>query len=213
MSRSSRIKVIVTAASAVRASTRPGAPGLGERAHAVPRLVRATLAGTYAGTTRRRLGMAAAAFVYVASPLDLLPEAFLPVVGVADDALVISWALRVFVEETDRFLAWEQGQGLYRQASTGWGTRTVTRNKTRNETRHETRNETRAGWSPVVVADSTAMTTGSTGSTDPVATGPAATTQGRVAASARAAAGSATGAVREAATTYVLESVRKRLER
>lgn len=201
MSRSSRIKVIVTAASAVRASTRPGAPGLGERAHAVPRLVRATLAGTYAGTTRRRLGRVVAAVVYVASPLDLLPEAFLPVVGVADDALVISWALRVFVEETDRFLAWEQGQGLHRQASPGWGTR------------NETRNETRAGWSPVVVADSTAMTTGLTGSTDPVATGPAATTQGRVAASARAAAGSATGAVRETATTYVLESVRKRLER
>ncbi|MDN5790650.1 MAG: DUF1232 domain-containing protein [Micrococcales bacterium] len=193
MRRLSRIKVVATAASVVRASTRPGAPGLVERAHAVPRLVRATLTGTYVGITRRRLGMVAAAVVYVASPLDLLPEAFLPIIGLTDDAIVISWALRVFIEETDRFLAWEQGQGIRPVAPTGW----------------EARVGMRAGTQSAISVDSEAVTTGSPGRLE---TGAAATSR-RVSTSARAAAGSATGAVREATTTYVLESVRKRLER
>ena len=80
----------------------------------MPRLVRATLDGTYAGTTVGRLGLVAAAVAYVASPIDLLPEAFLPVLGAADDAVVIGWAVKAFIEETDRFVAWELGQGLRR---------------------------------------------------------------------------------------------------
>ena len=94
----------------VRAASRPGGPALGERALAVPRLVRATLDGSYAGTTLGRLGLVAAAAAYVASPVDLLPESVL-VVGLADDAVVLTWAARAFVDETDRFLAWEAGQG------------------------------------------------------------------------------------------------------
>ncbi len=108
---SSRIKVIATAASLVRASTRPGAPGLSDRVHSVPRLVRATLDGSYAGTTVKRLGLVAAALAYVVSPIDLLPEALLPVLGAADDAVVIGWAIKALLEETDRFLTWELGQG------------------------------------------------------------------------------------------------------
>jgi uncharacterized membrane protein YkvA (DUF1232 family) len=116
MSKSSRIKLMATAATVVRASTRPGAPNVTDRARAVPRLVRATLDGRYAGTTVGRLGLLAAAVGYVVSPVDLLPEAFLPVLGAADDAVVISWALKTLVEETDRFLAWEAGQGVRAEA-------------------------------------------------------------------------------------------------
>lgn len=112
MKRTSRLKLVTTAASLLRATTRPGAPGVTERVQAVPRLVRATLDGSYAGTTKRRLALVVAAVAYVISPVDLLPEALLPVVGIADDALVISWAIRAFLEETDRFLAWELGQGV-----------------------------------------------------------------------------------------------------
>lgn len=103
-----------TVASVVRASTRPGAPSLPERLQAVPRMVRATVDGTYAGTTLKRLGLVAGAVAYVASPVDLLPEAVLPVIGAADDAVVISWAVKAFFEETERFIAWEVGQGLHR---------------------------------------------------------------------------------------------------
>jgi uncharacterized membrane protein YkvA (DUF1232 family) len=108
----SRIKLATTAAALLRATTRPGAPGLTERLHAVPRLMRATLDGTYQGTSRSRLALVAAAVAYVVSPVDLLPEVALPVVGLADDAIVISWVVRTFVEETDRYLAWEMGQGV-----------------------------------------------------------------------------------------------------
>lgn len=111
MKRTSRIKLATTAATLLRATTRPGVPGLTERLHAVPRLTRATLDGTYHGTSRSRLALVAAAVAYVVSPVDLLPEVALPVVGLADDALVISWVVRTFVEETDRYLAWEMGQG------------------------------------------------------------------------------------------------------
>jgi len=111
MKTASRIKMAATVASVVRAATRPGAPSLPERVQAVPRLVRCTLDRTYAGTTLKRLGLVAGAVAYVASPVDLVPEAFLPVVGAADDAVVITWAVRAFFEETDRFLAWEAGRG------------------------------------------------------------------------------------------------------
>ncbi|MER7074083.1 DUF1232 domain-containing protein [Terrabacter sp. NPDC000476] len=113
MKTASRLKLAATVASVVRASSRPGAPALSERVQAVPRLVRATRSGAYAGTTLRRLGLVAAAVAYVASPVDLVPEAVLPVVGAADDAVVVAWAVRAFVEETDRYLAWERGQGLW----------------------------------------------------------------------------------------------------
>ncbi|NUO36089.1 MAG: DUF1232 domain-containing protein, partial [Dermatophilaceae bacterium] len=115
MKTASRIKTAATVASVVRASLRPGAPGIAERVQAVPRLVRSTLDGRYAGTTLRRLGLVAAAVAYVASPVDLLPEAVLPVLGAADDAVVITWVVKAFLEETDRFIAWEVGQGLHRR--------------------------------------------------------------------------------------------------
>src|SRR6476619_6489034 len=119
MKTASGIKMAATVASVVRASTRPGAPSIPERLQAVPRLVRCTLERTYAGTTLKRLGLVAGAVAYVASPIDLLPEAILPVVGAADDAVVISWAIKAFFEETDRFIAWEAGEGA-RQAATDY---------------------------------------------------------------------------------------------
>lgn len=111
MKTASRLKMAASMAAVVRASVRPGAPSLPERVQAVPRLVRSTLQGTYAGTTLKRLGLVAGAVAYVASPVDLLPEAVLPVLGAADDAVVISWAIKAFFEETDRFLSWEAGHG------------------------------------------------------------------------------------------------------
>ncbi len=87
----------------------------------MPRLLRATRDGSYAGTTVRRLALVAGAVAYVASPIDLLPEAFLPVLGAADDAVVISWAVKAFLEETDRFLAWELGQGVRSPGGRGAG--------------------------------------------------------------------------------------------
>ena len=164
----SRLKLLATTASVVRASTRPGAPSLSSRIQAVPRLVRATIGGEYAGTARGRLGMLAAAVAYIVSPVDLVPEALLPVVGAADDAVVIAWAIRTLLEETDRFLAWEAGQGRRRASGT------VSRDVVGADagTSHLPREVAATGAGPRL-----------------------------------------TGQAREAATAYILETVRRRLER
>jgi uncharacterized membrane protein YkvA (DUF1232 family) len=95
---------------AVRPVMEPGSPGLSERAGSVPRLVRATLNGSYTGVSKGRLALMLAATGYIVSPLDLIPEAIMPVLGIADDALVLSWLATRFVEETERFLEWEAAQ-------------------------------------------------------------------------------------------------------
>ncbi len=130
---SSRIKLAAAAASLMRASGRPGAPTLSQRAQAVPRLIRATLDRSYAGTTVKRLGLVAAALAYVVSPVDLLPELVVPVLGAADDAVVLGWAIKAFVGETDRFLAWELGQGRWPASGTLRG-ETVTFDPSRDAT-------------------------------------------------------------------------------
>jgi uncharacterized membrane protein YkvA (DUF1232 family) len=109
MSRNARIASVVAVARAVRMAVRPGGPSIGERAGAVPRMVRATLSGDYVGVSKGRLLLMLAAAGYLVSPLDLIPEAVLPIVGLADDALVLSWLATRLVEETEAFLEWEKG--------------------------------------------------------------------------------------------------------
>ena len=48
------------------------------------------------------------AVLYVVSPLDLVPEAILPLVGLGDDAIVIAWIATALVNQTEGFLAWER---------------------------------------------------------------------------------------------------------
>ena len=99
------VRSLVTAS---RTATRPGAPGVGARLSSLPRLVRATIRGEYAGTSRRRLLVIVGALLYVVSPIDLVPEMFLPFLGLGDDALVISWIAASLVNETESFLRWER---------------------------------------------------------------------------------------------------------
>lgn len=95
-------------ATAFRTATRAGTPGVAARLGSIPRLVMATLGGEYAGTTRRRLLAIAGALLYVVSPIDLVPEMLLSFVGLADDALVISWIAASLINETESFLLWER---------------------------------------------------------------------------------------------------------
>jgi uncharacterized membrane protein YkvA (DUF1232 family) len=95
-------------AMALRTALRPGTPGLGERLTSVPRLVRATFRGDYAGTSSGRLVAIFAGLLYVISPIDLVPEMVLPLLGLADDALVISWVAASLINETESFLSWER---------------------------------------------------------------------------------------------------------
>lgn len=108
----SRWGVLRTLATALRSAVRPGGPGLGERLSALPRLLRATMRGEYRGTTSGKLFLVAAAAAYVLSPIDLVPEAFLTLFGLADDAVLATWIAATVVNETDAFLAWERGEGV-----------------------------------------------------------------------------------------------------
>jgi uncharacterized membrane protein YkvA (DUF1232 family) len=105
---SMRWGVFRSLATALRTATRSGGPGVGVRLTSLPRLVGATFRGEYAGTSRGRLLAVVGALLYVVSPVDLVPELLLPLLGVADDALVISWIAASVVNETESFLAWER---------------------------------------------------------------------------------------------------------
>jgi uncharacterized membrane protein YkvA (DUF1232 family) len=95
---------------AVAQSRRPGAPGVGERLRSVPRMLRGAATGHYPELSRGRLGLIVLALAYLVSPIDLVPEAFLALLGLADDALVAMWVGGAFLAETDRFLDWERRQ-------------------------------------------------------------------------------------------------------
>jgi len=83
-----------------------GGPTVGKRLAALPRMLKATAKGQYDGGVR--VAMMAAATAYVVSPIDLIPEAFLLVFGLADDAVMIAWLAGSILSETGRFLEWEK---------------------------------------------------------------------------------------------------------
>jgi uncharacterized membrane protein YkvA (DUF1232 family) len=85
---------------------KPGTPGLGRRLGAIPRMVAASLRGEYDG--RSRLAMMGLAGFYIVSPVDLVPELFLAVLGLVDDAAVAVWFAGALLDETERFLEWER---------------------------------------------------------------------------------------------------------
>ena len=84
---------------------RPGTarPAAGDSAPAP----RSAVTGAYPGLGRGRLALMAAALVYIVSPIDLVPESFLLVLGLADDVAVAAWLTAALLVETDRFLTWE----------------------------------------------------------------------------------------------------------
>jgi uncharacterized membrane protein YkvA (DUF1232 family) len=89
---------------------RPGAPGFGDRLRSVPRMLRGAFSGRYPELTRARLGLLLLAVAYLVSPVDLVPEAFLALLGIGDDVIVALWLGGAVLVETERFLAWERNQ-------------------------------------------------------------------------------------------------------
>jgi uncharacterized membrane protein YkvA (DUF1232 family) len=83
-----------------------GGPSISKRLAALPRMLKATAKGEYDGGMR--VALMAAATAYVVSPIDVVPEAFLLVFGLADDAIMITWLAGTVLSETERFLAWEK---------------------------------------------------------------------------------------------------------
>jgi uncharacterized membrane protein YkvA (DUF1232 family) len=95
---------------AVLAGNRAGAPGFGDRLRALPRMFAAAVSGQYAELGRTRLAMLALALAYLISPVDLVPEVVLGLLGLGDDAVVALWLGGALLVETDRYLDWERRQ-------------------------------------------------------------------------------------------------------
>jgi uncharacterized membrane protein YkvA (DUF1232 family) len=103
-----RTAAFTALARAVTAGAR-GGPSLSRRLAALPRMLAATARREYDGGLRVALMVAATA--YVVSPIDAVPEAFLFVIGLADDALMVTWLAGTVLSETERFLEWEKQRG------------------------------------------------------------------------------------------------------
>jgi uncharacterized membrane protein YkvA (DUF1232 family) len=93
---------------AIVSGNRPGAPGFVDRLRVLPRMIGAALSGTYADLGRGRLALLALALAYLVSPVDVIPEALLGLLGLGDDAVVALWLGGALLVETDRFLDWER---------------------------------------------------------------------------------------------------------
>jgi uncharacterized membrane protein YkvA (DUF1232 family) len=83
-----------------------GGPSLSTRLAALPRMLKATAKGQYDGGMR--VALMAAATAYVVSPIDAVPEMFLWVFGLIDDAVMVTWLAGTVLAETERFLEWER---------------------------------------------------------------------------------------------------------
>ncbi len=92
---------------AIRGSRTPGAPSMGRRFAALPRMLAMGLSGRYPHLDTSRMALAALALVYIVSPVDLVPELVVPLLGLGDDALVAAWLAGALLSESDAFLAWE----------------------------------------------------------------------------------------------------------
>lgn len=109
MAKSLKRTAAFTALARALVSGTRGGPSLGARLSALPRMIKATSRGEYDGGLR--VALMAAATAYVLSPLDFVPEAFLTVFGLADDALMVTWLAGSVLAETERFLEWEARRG------------------------------------------------------------------------------------------------------
>lgn len=96
---------------AVSQGGKAGAPALGDRLRAVPRLATGAVSGRYPELGRGRLALVVLALAYLVSPVDLMPELVLGLFGLGDDAVVALWLGGTFLVETERFLRWERALG------------------------------------------------------------------------------------------------------
>lgn len=103
-----RVGALRTLVQALIGARRPGAPGVGERLAALPRMLSQGLRGSYPHLDRSRMLLVALGLLYVVSPVDLVPEMFIPLLGLGDDAVLVAWLAGTVLSETEAFLAWER---------------------------------------------------------------------------------------------------------
>ncbi|MFP5072511.1 YkvA family protein [Pseudonocardia nantongensis] len=86
----------------------PGEPGPVQRIRALPSMVRDAWNGTYPHLGKGRMATFLVALAYLVSPVDVVPEMFLAVLGLTDDAVVAMWLGGSLLVEADRYLGWRR---------------------------------------------------------------------------------------------------------
>lgn len=90
---------------------KPGAlGGVSRDFGAALRMVHEVMRGHYRVLPRRTLVAVVAATIYLLNPLDLIPDV-LPLFGLLDDAVVLTWVVRQVRRDLDAYLAWERELG------------------------------------------------------------------------------------------------------
>ncbi|PRY18449.1 YkvA family protein [Kineococcus rhizosphaerae] len=74
------------------------------RLRLLPAMVRDAVSGRWSGPGRRRLAGAAVGTLYLLSPVDAVPELWLPVVGLLDDGLVAAYVAASVRAATDDYV-------------------------------------------------------------------------------------------------------------
>ena len=109
-------KAALTAAT-VSAMSSHGTHGFFSRLAAVPRMLRDTLNGSYDGLGRGRIFAMFLALAYLVSPIDLVPELFLTIPGLMDDAAIAVWLLAATLTSADDYLDATAPQPVYATAT------------------------------------------------------------------------------------------------
>lgn len=113
MRKSNRAAASAAAMKLVYESTQPGKPSFMARVKALPRMLKARMRGQYQELSTSKIVLLLLALVYIISPIDIVPELFIPLFGVGDDVGVAVWLTAMLLGETERFLNWERAGADY----------------------------------------------------------------------------------------------------
>ncbi len=108
-----RSAALARLASAVAGTLRRGKPGLGSlrgELATLVRLVRNVATRRYRAFPRRSLVAVVAGMLYFLNPLDLVMDV-IPLLGLADDVVVLSWVLHQVRRDLDAYRDWESQWG------------------------------------------------------------------------------------------------------
>jgi uncharacterized membrane protein YkvA (DUF1232 family) len=103
-----QVAAVTAVGRAVRSGTRPGSPGLVERVRLLPSMVRDAAAGRYPALSKGRITALALGVVYILSPIDLVPESLMLLVGMTDDVLVAGWVVAGLLDASGEYALWRR---------------------------------------------------------------------------------------------------------